>query len=247
MSRVAYKVSWNDEWLIEHVNDYKCITDLCAAYKNQFNYDGTIQGIRTHLLRSGIKSSITFSPEQEKFITDNYPQLGGEQTTALFNATFNTNRSLRSIMGKARNLGVRVSDTTVEANRKFVRRVPVGTIRPDNNGFLRIKLGCDKCNSSSGWVPYQRYIYEQNYGPVPKGYKVIFLDNNNKNFDPSNLMAVPASYCALMAKLKLKSNFSDVSKAGVLWCDLYTALKKDGWVLKRGKFIKQKYSDIEDI
>ena len=42
---------------------------------------------------------------------------------------------------------------------------PIGTeSNPDKNGLIRVKV------SSSRWVFKQRYIYEQHYGKIPKGY-----------------------------------------------------------------------------
>lgn len=35
-----------------------------------------------------------------------------------------------------------------------------------------------------------RKIYEDNFGPIPKGFIVIHSDGDNKNDDPSNLEAI---------------------------------------------------------
>ena len=37
------------------------------------------------------------------------------------------------------------------------------------------------------WISLARYIWKQNYGPIPKGMCVVFLDRNYDNFDLDNL------------------------------------------------------------
>ena len=38
------------------------------------------------------------------------------------------------------------------------------------------------------FMPKQRWIYEQHFGPIPAGYVVSFRDGNRENFSPDNLM-----------------------------------------------------------
>ena len=40
------------------------------------------------------------------------------------------------------------------------------------------------------WIPYARYVYEQNYCQVPAGLFVVHLDGDTMNDEPSNLKAV---------------------------------------------------------
>ena len=67
----------------------------------------------------------------------------------------------------------------------------------------------------------------------------MFLDGDKRNYSDDNMVAVPASYFALMNKLELHSVFPDINLAGIKWCDLYSALRKKGYKLSRGEFIKE--------
>ena len=62
---------------------------------------------------------------------------------------------------------------------------PVGTInkRLDTNGkfYSYIKI------AHSNWQLLNRYLWEQNFGKIPPGMIVIFKDNNEDNFEISNL------------------------------------------------------------
>ena len=82
-------------------------------------------------------------------------------------------------------------------------------------------------------------MYEQKHGKIPKGYKIMFLDGDKQNYSDDNMVAVPASYFALMNKLELRSVFPEINLAGIQWCELYSALKKKGYKLSRGEFIKE--------
>jgi len=72
--------------------------------------------------------------------------------------------------------------------------VPVGTILPDSDGYLRIKLreavyGKEPTGwgNPGVWPQYHRYVWEQKNGPVPKGHVVVFKDGNRKNCTLENL------------------------------------------------------------
>ena len=49
-------------------------------------------------------------------------------------------------------------------------------------------------------VPLTRYVYEQHYGNIPKGYKVITKDGNNSNCNIDNLILVSKQQIMFLAK-----------------------------------------------
>ena len=62
---------------------------------------------------------------------------------------------------------------------------------------MRIKIG-----EPNQWMQYQRYVWEQNHpGESAEGKTVIFMDGNNRNFDPSNLECVTRGELSVMAEL----------------------------------------------
>ena len=57
--------------------------------------------------------------------------------------------------------------------------------RLSKDGYIEIKVGINK------WVGKHRYIWEQHYKKkVPKGYAVLFLDGDNRNFEIDNLKII---------------------------------------------------------
>lgn len=73
---------------------------------------------------------------------------------------------------------------------------PIGTIKTDTEGFLRIKV----CEGVKGeaygfgntkiWPLLNRHVWEQHNGPIPEGHAVVFRDRNRQNCDISNLELV---------------------------------------------------------
>ncbi len=60
--------------------------------------------------------------------------------------------------------------------------VPVGTIVPDPDGYLRIKIGEPK-----QWQWLHRHNWEAMHGEIPKGLVLVFKSSDRRNCDPSNL------------------------------------------------------------
>ncbi len=58
-------------------------------------------------------------------------------------------------------------------------------------GEQKMKNDCNYLwDGANKRVRKPRKIYEDNFGPIPKGYVVIHSDGDNKNDDPSNLEAI---------------------------------------------------------
>lgn len=64
------------------------------------------------------------------------------------------------------------------------KEVGYESVRKD--GYIFIK-------TESGFKPKQQYIYEQNFGEIPRNHIVIFKDNNKYNFDIDNLELISRS------------------------------------------------------
>jgi hypothetical protein len=87
---------------------------------------------------------------------------------------------------------------------------PVGSERINKDGYVEIKVADPRT-----WKLKQRYIYEQHYGEIPKGYYVIFADQDKRNFDIDNLIAVSRSEMLILNNNKLIYEDKELTKAGV--------------------------------
>lgn len=89
---------------------------------------------------------------------------------------------------------------------------PIGSERVGKDGYILIKIQ-DK-NLQKNWMPKHRYLYEQKYGKIPEGYKLIFADGNKLNFDLDNLVLVSYSEELIMNRRGLISGNADITKTG---------------------------------
>lgn len=68
------------------------------------------------------------------------------------------------------------------------------------------------------------WIYEQKHGPVPKGYVVIFKDQNKRNFDPENLEAIKRADLARLNQAGYKEAPNELKPSIMALCRLKTKI-----------------------
>ena len=76
------------------------------------------------------------------------------------------------------------SKDIVRKCRPCARPVSIGKTYVDNNGYVRVY-------TKDGERYQHRYIWEQEYGPIPKDHAIHHLDGNRTNNDISNLRVMP--------------------------------------------------------
>ena len=96
--------------------------------------------------------------------------------------------------------------------------VPVGTehirySKGDDIGYVCVKV-CDG-SKNRNWVPKHRLIYEEKYGPIPEGSKVIFADGNRRNFNIENLILVSNAEELHLNKDGLRFNDKELTETGL--------------------------------
>lgn len=84
-----------------------------------------------------------------------------------------------------------------------------------NDGYVWIKVA-----EPDKWVVKHRYIYEKHYGKIPKGYRVVFLDQNKNNCDINNLMLVKSKDILVAKNLKFISTDKEITKTGIMIAQL---------------------------
>lgn len=104
---------------------------------------------------------------------------------------------------------------------------PVGSERINVDGYTEIKVA-----DPNKWRLKHQVVWEENKGPIPKGYTVIFGDCNKQNFDINNLLLVTRHQLLVLNRNKLIQNDTDITKTGILVADLNI---KIGELKKKGK------------
>lgn len=77
----------------------------------------------------------------------------------------------------------------------------------DSEGYITIKVS----KGSQGWKRKQIWVWEQANGKKPKGYDVIFLDNNKYNFELDNLALVSHHEAMRLSDFRLRFNDKELT------------------------------------
>lgn len=210
---------YDDVWILENWDLYRNWNTLCNIYNEKFEVNIGYNTFKSHCNRE-LRLNFKYTKEQDEWLCINYPRLGRIKGAEEFNKIFNTRKTPAGIKMRCGRLGLKVND-----DRKH--EIPIensghyhkpGTIVEKGHGYLYIK------RSDGKWVQLQRYIAGAD---DLDDYVVIFLDKNKRNFDPENLATIPRSYLGPMTKNKFWSEFPEVTKTGLVWCELHDVLKRE--------------------
>lgn len=217
--RETDKNDYDDSWILTNWEDYRNWKSLCIAYNALFGTDIGYNTFKSHCNRE-LGLTFVYSKEEEDWLRQNYPKLGRIKCAAEFNKVFDTNRTANGIAAKCKKMKLVVSDDRRKrlAIENTGRYHEPGTILDKGRGYLFIK------RSDGRWVQLQRYVAGAD--DLSPDTVVIFLDGNKRNLDPENLMAIPRSYLGPMSKNGFWSEFPEVTKTGLIWCELKDVLQK---------------------
>lgn len=182
----------------------------------------------------------TYTKEQDDWLRDNWVKHGGN-AVRMFNEKFGQQRTYQMIRAHCQKvLKVRVSKeyTSEKCRNNAKRYVPIGTLRKDK-GYWKIKVADEYGKRSSNWQLLHHYNYVKEYGDIPNGMVVIFLDGNHDNCNADNLKAVPQAINTLLMKKDLRSVHKTLTETGIEWCRLYQILQEIGY------FEREKEREIE--
>lgn len=221
------RVSWNDDWILEHYTEFGSFAELADGYSKAFNVSVCKSTMNTHVYAK--KLAVTYkkdgvTKEELEYIRKYYPERGSS-LLADFNKKFGRNRGPLYLVQIAHKYGIKVKAETRSTIVSKSKSVPLGTVykNPANNRYY-VKASTEK-TSSANWIEAGRYTWEQHYGPIPKGKIVIFLDNNPENYaDINNLKVVSQRQARQLMAADFRSENPDVTKAGLLLFELRDAL-----------------------
>ncbi|WP_024292838.1 HNH endonuclease signature motif containing protein [Lacrimispora indolis] len=93
--------------------------------------------------------------------------------------------------------------------------------RSSSNGN---KYAYVKVAEPNKWRPKHIVEWEKNYGEMPRGKVVIFLDGNTLNSDMENLMLVDRKVNLIMNRKGLRYQDADCTRAGACIAELISAI-----------------------
>lgn len=195
-----------DEFLIKNVKG-TTLKELTRRFNEEFNLEVKESSISNRKLRLGLKSGIVGGQFEKGHIPSNKGKKWDEYMP-------------KESQEKSRKTTFKKGDIPPNCR-------PIGSERIDNrDGGILVKV--QEGHLQKNWMPKSRYIYEQAYGKIPKGHKVIFADGNNRNFELDNLVLVSNSEELIMNRNKLFSKNAEFTKIGVGIANVLDKVNKRG-------------------
>lgn len=87
---------------------------------------------------------------------------------------------------------------------------PIGSERITVDGIVEIKIA-----EPNKWKAKARVIYEKEFGTIPEGYIIIYLDGNKQNLEPNNLKAISRKENLIMNHNKLRYNNKETTETAL--------------------------------
>lgn len=167
-----------------------------------------------------MSKQVDWTEDKKQFILEHYYLTPHKTLTELFNKEFGINvpvTTIRSYLkrhhlvnglsGKfykgqpSNNKGKKMSPEIYEKVKHTFfkkgtvppKKVPVGTEVLRDDGYLKVKIA-----EPNVWKQKHRLVWEENYGKVPKGMKVMFLDGDKTNCEISNLKLISKQASLIM-------------------------------------------------
>lgn len=221
----AKKIFYDDEWILANWKSYPTWDVMRDAYNKEHGTLIEFYAFRNHCNRYlklnrdkeyGLNKH--YSDEQIDWLKVNYPKLGRVKCTEEFNKLFNENRTVQAIKIQCvKKLKLKVTEERRKARAFNTGKVhPVGSTVCKTHGEPYIKC------ADGTWKRVKDIIY----GDKPKGYMVIHLDGDTNNNCKDNLVAIPRSIAGRMSYNKFWSEFPEVTKTGIICCELEEAIDR---------------------
>lgn len=228
----AKRIDWQDNWLQEHVLNSESYLKLTEEYNKTFGTNIDWRVIKSHCnnklgIHKERKAYRHYTEEQLKFLSERYEKMGNRELLELFNSTFHENRTMSSMKNFGVQYHMQVDKSVRQINRRKRLDKDTSKRKTRNAGDTRIESGRLVMKDKNGdWKSAIRVVWEKVHGPVPKGYVVTALDGNCFNFALDNLICVPKTYLGLLLKHDLRGNDPEITKTGIMLCELIEAMKQ---------------------
>lgn len=190
-----------------------------------------------------------YTPEERAFIEQNYFGIKSTDLTDMFNARFGTDLKRGQIKayltnhklsngvvcrfskghvpankGKKMSAAVyaRASATMFKKGHVPVNHRPVGSERIDSkDGYHLVKVA-----EPNKWRLKHVLLWEQHNGPVPKGHKIVFANQNKDDIRIDNLILASDAQMAVVNKRRLLNSNRDLTDAAFSLASLLIGISK---------------------
>lgn len=217
------------EFLFENYKG-KSNLELSQMFYKEFGKEMSVSKIKNFKQRYGLKSEIDarfnkhYTKEEEKFLLNNYKGLISKEISKLFNEKFGREltpmqlhafKRYRNLQSGSRGKGGFKKGGTPPNTR------PIGSEKINKDGYTRIKVA-----EPNVWKLKQQVIWEQHNGKIPKGYSIVFANQDKTDFRIENLMLVRNKDMLVAKNRGLLTKNEDLTKTGLLVAKLINKTKE---------------------
>ena len=185
------------------------------------------------------------------FIHEHYKGTGPKQMAQILNDTFRTSYTMQQLSAYYKNhhlnsgLTGRYEKGHVSHNKgrkgyyapgsekgwfrkgeKPWDTVPVGTVVVKSDGYLWKKVDDKPGVWTQNWRQLHLLLWEEAYGAVPEGHRVIFKDGDRQNCVLENLALVSLAENAVMNKQGLRFDNAEHTETGILIAKIKIASRR---------------------
>ena len=179
--------------------------------------------------------------EQREFLKSIYKGITNRECTRLINEKFNLTLTCSQVKAQKQRLkldsgldgrfkkGNKPSNCFKKGERPSIETefkkgntpynwCPIGTERVKADGYVYVKIKDvrgEKYGHRINWKQKHVIVWEESFGPVPKGSCLIFLDGNKLNTDLENLACVTLAERLIMCKKHLTYDDPHLTKIGI--------------------------------
>lgn len=243
-----------EKFLLENASNMR-YCDLTNLFNEKFHENKTVKQIRKWLNYHNVYAltSRDFTPEQIKYIIQNYLDKSRKELTKLFNEKFKTNVSVNSMKTycnkrgwhsfstgrfeqghKSWQTGLRGEDywkhftpETKEQVRKTL--ILANTKYKDGDVIVRHGLPClykKVGNHIDENISYMSTVtWEKHHGPVPDTHIVIHLDGDVMNYNINNLCLLPRTSLSNLRYLGGLTDNLELNKVKLKYCELMEEIR----------------------
>lgn len=179
-----------DNFLIDNVKGIS-LKELREQFNKKFGYNLSESAIANRKNKLGLSSGIKGGQFQKGFVPFNK---GKKQKDYMSEEAINKTKNTRFQKGN------------IPHNHR-----PVGSERTTIDGYIEVKVA-----EPNKWKTKAVVIYEEEYGKIPKGHKVIYLDGNRQNLDISNLKVISSAEELIMNSNNLRYDNKELTESGCI-------------------------------
>lgn len=163
------------------------------------------------------KSYSRWTEAETAWLAGYYPEHGITQSMKEYERIFKKHMSYRRLTRRVQYLGLHLTD---ERRAQVLRRNGENYCQKERRdiGFVNPDTGMIK--TENGWMRLGKYL------DIPEGFYPIHLNGDKTDNRPENIMVVSRHTCMKMTLNKFWSECGDITKAGILCCDLEDALEQ---------------------